>query len=227
MSFISGNKKPQHFYTTGNYSYHMVDKTTDSKLRILSLYRANYLAHYHTREMAKLTKKSHVTLLPHLNALGKDKVLIAKMTGKNKVYTLNGDNNLTKNYIIISELFESILFQEQVFLIKKITTEISKLNLSGSLVLFGSYAKRTFKEDSDIDIFYLGELKEAEIIKIKAIGKTYGKTINLRTATTENFESGLRKKDALIIEILKYHVILHNPDIFINILWRYYHEIGR
>ena len=203
----------------------MVDKTTDNKLRILSLYRSNYLAKYHTREMAKLTKKSHVTLLPHLKALEKEKILLTKIIGKNKVYSLNLDNILAKNYLIICELVESILYQEQVFLIKKITTEISKHNLSGSLVSFGSYAKKTFKEDSDIDIFYLGELKEAEIIKIKAIGKTYGKTINLKTATSENFESGLRKKDALIMEILKYHVFLQNTDAFINVLWRYYHEI--
>ncbi len=203
----------------------MVDKTTDNKLRILSLFRSNYLAQYHMREMAKLTKKSHVTLLPHLGALEKDKVLIAKTIGKNKVYALNHDNILTKSYLTISELAEAVIYQEQVFLIKKITAEISKLNLLGSIVLFGSYAKKTFKEDSDIDLFYVGELKEAEITKIKALGKTYGKTINLKTAILQNFENGLRKKDALIMEILKYHVILHNPDIFINALWRYYHEI--
>ena len=203
----------------------MVDKTTDNKLKILSLFRSNYVAQYHTREMAKLIKKSHVTILPHLNALEKEKILIAKIVGKNKVYSLNLDNILTKNYLIISELAESILYQEQVFLIKKINAEISKLNLSGTLILFGSYAKKTFKEESDIDIFYLGELKETEITKIKVIGKTYGKTINLKTATVQNFEAGLRKKDALIMEILKYHVILKNPDTFINALWRYYHEI--
>jgi len=203
----------------------MVDKTTDNKIRILSLYKSNYLAQYHTREMAKLVKKSHVTLLPHLKSLEKDKILIAKIIGKNKVYTLNLDNILTKNYLIISELAESILFQEQVFLIKKITAEISKFYLPGSIVLFGSYAKRTFKEDSDIDLFYLGELKETEMTKIKAIGKIYGKTINLKTANIGNFESGLRKKDALIMEILKYYIILQNADTFINALWRYYNEI--
>ncbi len=203
----------------------MVDKTTNNKLSIISLYHSNYLAQYHTREMAKLLKKSHVTLLPHLNALEKEKILIAKTIGKNKVYTLNLDNILTKNYLIISELVESIFYQEQVFLIKKINTEISKLNLSGTLILFGSYAKKTFKEDSDIDIFYLGELKEAEITKIKAIGKMYGKTINLKTANTQNFENGLRKKDALIMEIMKNHIIVQNQDTFINALWRYYHEI--
>ena len=203
----------------------MVDKTTDNKLKILSLYRSNYLAQYHAREMARLTKKNHVTLLPHLAALEDDKILIAKTVGKNKVYTLNLDNILTKNYMIISELFESILYQEQIFLIKKITAEISKLNLSGSVVLFGSYAKKTFKEESDIDLFYLGELKETEITKIKAIGKTYGKTNNIKTATVQNFENGLRKKDALIMEILKYHILLENPDQFINVWWRHYYEI--
>ncbi|MEK6969170.1 MAG: nucleotidyltransferase domain-containing protein [Nanoarchaeota archaeon] len=205
----------------------MVDKMTDKKLKILSLFRSNYLAQYHTREMAKLIKKSHVTILPHLNALEKEKILIAKIVGKNKVSSLNLDNILTKNFISISEMVEAILYQEQVFLIKKITTEISKLDLSGSIILFGSYAKKTFKEDSDIDIFYLGELKETEIIKIKSIGKTYGKTINLKTATIQNFDNGLRKKDALIMEILKYHFILQNADPFINALWRYYHEIRR
>ena len=225
VTYKRQHKRTKHFYTNGNYSDHMVDKTTDNKLRILSLYRLNYLAQYHTREMAKLTKKSHVTLLPHLNTLEKDKVLTAKMVGKNKMYTLNLDNILTKSYLTISELFESILYQEQIFLIKKINTEISKLNLSGSLILFGSYAKKTFNEESDIDLFCLGELKETDMTKIKAIGKVYGKTINLKTATIQNFESGLRKKDVLIVEILKYHLILQNADTFINALWRYYHEI--
>ncbi len=204
----------------------MVDKTTDNKLKIIGLYRTNYLAQYHTRQMAKLIQKSHVTLLPHLKALERDKILTARTIGKNKSYSLNLDNVLTRDYLIMGELFESILFQEQVFLIKKISAEISRLGLSGSLILFGSYAKRTFKEDSDIDIFYLGTLKEAEMISVKKIGKIYGKAINLKTATIQNFENGLRKKDALIMEILKYHVILQNHDAAINALWRYYHEIS-
>lgn len=203
----------------------MVDKATNIQLKIINLYRQNYLVQYHVREMATIMKKSHVTLLPHLRILEKDKVLTVKTMGKNKVYSLNLDNILTKNYLIMSELVEAILYQEQVFLIKKITTEISKLHLSGSLILFGSYAKRTFKEESDIDIFYLGDLKEHEITKIKAIGKIYGKTINLKTAIIQNFETGLRKKDALIMEIIKYHLILQNQDIFVNALWEYYYEI--
>lgn len=203
----------------------MVDKTTDNKLKILSLYKSNYKATYHVRELATLIEKSHVTLLPHLKALEEEKILMAKIVGRNKVYSLNLDNILTRNFISISEQVDSTHYQEQVFIIKKINTEISKLNLPGTLILFGSYAKRTFKEDSDIDLFYLGELKEIDITKIKSIGKIYGKTINLKNATVHNFEMGLRKKDALILEILKCHFIVQNQGQFINAVWRYYYEI--
>ena len=59
---------------------------------------------------------------------------------------------------------------------------------------------------------------------IKKIGKTYGKTINVKKSTLKNFELGLRKKDPLIIEIIKNHVILQNPEQYINTLWRFYDE---
>ncbi|MBU0460660.1 MAG: hypothetical protein KJ771_07695, partial [Nanoarchaeota archaeon] len=81
-----------------------------------------------------------------------------------------------------------------------------------------------FKEDSDIDLFYLGQLTDKEIQNIKKIGKTYGKTINVKKSTLKNFELGLRKKDPLIIETIKNHIILQNPEQFINALWRFYDE---
>ena len=203
----------------------MVDKTTDNKLRVAGLYRSNYLAKYHIREIAKLTAKSHVTLLPHLKALEKDKILIPKTIGKNKVYSLNFENIVTKNYLLLSEIIESTTFFEQFFLIKRIYAEIFSLNLLGTTILFGSYAKRTFKEDSDIDLFYLGEITDKEIGEIKEIGKTYGKSIDIKKLTLKNFELKLREKDPLVIELIKNHVLLQNQELFVNVLWRYYNEI--
>lgn len=203
----------------------MVDKTTDNKLRIISLFRSNYLAQYHVRGMAKLTKKSHVTLLPHLKALENDKILAAKTIGKNKVYSLNFDNLIAKDYLLFAETSESIMYLEEIFLIKKILSEIFSLNLAGTLVLFGSYAKRTFKEDSDIDLFCIGKITSEEIQEISAIGKTYGKIINMKKSTLKSFELGLRMKDPLITEIIKSHILLQNSEAFIDALWRYYGEI--
>lgn len=205
----------------------MVDKATNNKLRILGLYRSNLLAQFHAREMAKLLQKSHVTLLPHLRDLETENVLSSRQSGKNKVYALNLDNLLAKNYLLLSEIFESILYLEQVFLIKKINVEIARLDLSGTMVLFGSYAKKTFTDESDIDLFYLGNLSENEVSQIKAVGKTYGQIINIKTSTPKQFEAGLRKKDFLITEIVKNHLILSNPDNFVNALWRNFYESRR
>ena len=186
----------------------MVEKSTNNLVSIINLFRSNYLAQFHVRGMAKLTTKSHVTLLPHLKALEKDKVLVHKTIGTNKVYSLNFENIITKNYLTLSETVETTAFLEQVFLIKKITKEIFNLNLPGTIILFGSYAKKTFHEDSDIDLFYLGQVTDKEIQNIKNIGKTYGETINVKKSTLKNFELGLRKKDPLIIEIIKNHILL-------------------
>lgn len=205
----------------------MVDKTTDNKLRIISLYISSYTAQYHVRWMAKLTRKSHVTLLLHLKELKKDRVLVTRILGKNKVYSLNFDNIITKSYLHLAETVKAISYLEEIFLIKKIATEIFSLKLRGTFILFGSYAKKTFKEDSDIDIFYIGEIKEKEIQEIKKIGKTYGKMINIKKSAINNFESGIRNKDPLITEIIKNHILLQNQEQFIDALWRYYNEIRR
>jgi len=202
----------------------VVEKSTNNLVSIINLFRSNYLAQFHVRGMAKLTTKSHVTLLPHLKALEKDKVLVHKTIGTNKVYSLNFENIITKNYLTLSETVETTAFLEQVFLIKKITKEIFNLNLPGTIILFGSYAKKTFHEDSDIDLFYLGQVTDKEIQNIKNIGKTYGETINVKKSTLKNFELGLRKKDPLIIEIIKNHILLQNHEQFVNALWRYCDE---
>ena len=202
----------------------MVGKTTNIKYEIINLFKSNYLGQFHVREMAKLIKKSHVTLLPHLKALEKDKIIYAKTIGKNKVYSINFENIITKNYLTLSETVETTAFLEQIFLIKKVTKEVFNLNLTGTLILFGSYAKRTFQDDSDIDFFYLGRISDKEIQDIRNIGKVYGKAINVKKSTLRNFESGLRKKDPLIIEIVKSHIILQNPEQFVNALWRFYDE---
>lgn len=200
----------------------MVEKSTNNKHIILNLYRSDYSSKYHVREMAKLLKKSHVTLLPHLKLLEKEKVLLSKTEGKNRKYSLNFENIITKKYMLFSEIVESINFLNDYFLLKRITSEINKLNLQGTIVLFGSYAKRTFNKDSDIDLFYIGHITPNKIKMVKKIGRVYRKTINIKKST--NFESALKKKDPLIIEIIKNHIILQNTEKFIDILWRYYYE---
>jgi len=200
----------------------MVEKITNYEFAILSLYRSNYNSSYHARAMAKLLKTSHVTLLPHLKRLEKNKILVARKVGKNREYLLNADNIIAKDYLAIAEKLEAINYLQKNFLIKKISEQLLTLNLPGSIILFGSYAKNYSTEASDIDILYLGELADTQKLEMKKIGRIYGKEINVKTATMDNFFDGLKSGDALIKEIVQNHIGIQNPEQFVNLFWRHY-----
>jgi len=202
----------------------MVSNINKLNLDLIALYRCNYLAQFHIRQMARLIGKSHVGLLPHLKELEKNKILISKEVGRSKVYSLNLNNNQVREFLAFAEKNKSIeLLNNEVF-IKKIYDEFTNLDLGGSLVLFGSYASKTHTPESDVDLFYLGDLNESENKKIKSLGKIYNKGIHLVSMNLKQFREQLSNQGILAKEIINNHIILYNHDIFVNEVWRYYHE---
>jgi predicted nucleotidyltransferase len=202
----------------------MEEKITNHSFAILSLYRTNYASALHARAMAKKLVVSHVTLLPHLRQLEKSRILRSRKVGKNKEYILNSGNSLVKHYLAIAEELETIGYLNRNFLMKKISDSLSSLNLTGSLTLFGSCAKDYSTETSDVDLFYLGKLEKEQSSEIRNRGKIYGKEINVKTSSIENFQDGLRTGGALIKEIVQKHTVLQNPGPFVDLLWGYYVE---
>jgi predicted nucleotidyltransferase len=192
--------------------------------RILSLYRTDYTANLHMRAMAKLLDTSHMTLLPHLKRLEELKILETEKVGKNKQYNLNKDNILTKYYLAITEDQVTIQYLEKNFLIKKLAEHLNNVDISSPLILFGSYAKDYANEESDIDLFCIDKLTENQNKVIEKFEETFGKKINIKSATAENFEAGLRTGDILIKEVVANHIVICNPDPFVTLLWRQYVE---
>ncbi len=192
--------------------------------RILSLYRTDYTANLHMRAMAKLLGTSHMTLLPHLKRLEENKILQTETVGKNKQYTLNKNNLLTKYYLIVTEGFVTIAYLQKTLIIKKLAEHLNNIGIQNPLILFGSYAKGYATEESDIDLFSIGKLTENQQTNIKKFEATFGKKINIKASTAENFEAGLRTGDILIKEVVANHIVICNPDPFVTMLWRQYVE---
>jgi predicted nucleotidyltransferase len=195
-----------------------------NNFKILALYRTEYSASLHIRAMAKLIGTSHVALLPYLKRLEEQKILYSEKAGKNKQYLLNKENTLTKHYLIITEELATISYLEKNFLVKKLAEHLNSMDTANPLILFGSHVKNYATEESDVDLFSIGKLAENQLSHLKKFEATFGMRINLKTATTENFNAGLRTGDILIKEIIKNHIILSNPSPFITMLWRYYVE---
>ena len=208
----------------GKLNNHMVENINNTKLELISLFRSNYFAQFHIREMAKLIGKSHVSLLPHLKSFESDRVLLSKSVGRSKVYSLNLDNNQVREFLSLSEKRETLILLKKEFFIKKLYDEFIGLNLRGCLILFGSYASLTHNKESDIDLLYIGEIKETEKKKIKDFSKVYNKEIHLASMNLNQFKKQLSKQGALVKEVVKAHIILYSHDIFINEVWRHYYE---
>ena len=202
----------------------MVAKITNNIFKILSLYRIDYSSSFHVREMAKLIGTSHVALLPYLKNLEEQKILNSKNAGRNRQYFLNKENILTKYYLVITEELATIHYLENTFLIKRLTQHLSNIDIFSPLLLFGSHTKGYATEESDIDLFAIGKITENQSIHIEKFEATYGKKLNLKTASIENFNASLRSSDILIREVVANHIILCNPEPFVGLLWRYFVE---
>ena len=201
-----------------------MEEKTANTTRILALYLSDYTAKLHARAMAKLLDTSHMTLLPHLRRLEEHKILNAEIIGKNKQYTLNKENILTKYYLAATEESATINYLMKNFLIKKLAEHLDKLDFYMPLILFGSYTKGYANEESDIDLFAIGKLSQNQQEHLNKFETAYGKTINLKAVNTENFNVALRNGDILIKEVVANHIILCNPDPFVALLWRNYVE---
>jgi predicted nucleotidyltransferase len=201
----------------------MVEKTTNY-LKIITLYRTDYTTSQHVRAMAKLLGTYHVTILPYLEQLEKRRILQHKKVGRNKQYILNTANILTKYYLTTTEELVAIEFVEKNPLMRKLAENLNNLDTPNPLILFGSYANGTATDESDIDLFSIGALTKTQLIQIRRFEATFGKRINVKTATPERFNTALRTGDILIKEIVRNHVILRNADPFVTMLWRYHVE---
>jgi len=188
--------------------------------KILTLYRSNYAISLHARDIGKLLNTSHMTLLPYLTRLEELKILHSTMVGRNKQYTLNKENILTKYYLTASEQVVTLNYLEKNFLMRKLSEHLNSIDIMNPLILFGSHAKGYADEESDIDLFYIGKIPEKQLLHIKKFETIYGKKINIKTVSTENFNIGLRTGDILIKEIVRDHIVLCNPDPFVTMLWR-------
>ncbi|MBI5797972.1 nucleotidyltransferase domain-containing protein [Candidatus Woesearchaeota archaeon] len=192
---------------------------------ILRLYCNDYTKELHGREIARQLHANHRTILLALQKLEEKNIFSTKQMGKNKLFKLNIQNILTREYLTSVEILKTVSVLEKHFFLKKFLYELTPIINTKPLILFGSYAKGIEHKESDLDLVLCDQNKDKSIEqKIKDFGKQYRIKIQLQKATRKDLEKGLREKDPLIQEIVKDHIILNNYQYLIGILWNYAHE---
>lgn len=159
----------------------------------------------HIRGLAKALNTNQTTIARKMQELEQQNIADYIYEGKNKVYFLK--NNLeTKEYKKIIEhhkLLEIIKKQPRLRNIIETVQSNQEIKLA---ILFGSYAKNTQQESSDIDIY------------VETKNKQIKKQIELQDSKINVKIGDFNKKSLLTKEIIKNHIILKGVDRYYELI---------
>lgn len=146
----------------------MDNQFKNNAYNILEVFMEQPNKNFSVRGIARELKINHATVLRYIIELKKKGLIKVNETTLYPTYYANTENDSFKIY----------KKNQLVFKINNsgLITFIQKESLPSSIILFGSGAKGTSTEDSDIDIFVEAKRTELNITKFE---KMLGKRINL------------------------------------------------
>ncbi len=180
-----------------------------NKIKVLGEFSIEYNRRIYGRDVAKKLKMNQKTVSNILNELEKEHVLKFTQEGKNKYYYLNEFYPYMKETIQLIETQRRINFLEKYKKLKELFSKLEK-RTKGLLVVFGSYANFSANESSDLDVFVMGKIKDIEDLE-----ELYKIKINIVKSSKNKFN----KKEHIIKEIIKNHIILKGVEGFVELIW--------
>ena len=162
--------------------------------------------------MHELSKELNIPYASFYRAVeSMNDLLTIEEVGKSKVIALNNRNPVVKAHLVVSSDEERKDYLKKYPAIKKIYLE---LNTDDIVVLFGSYAKKTQTEKSDVDFLIINKdgKKSIAFSKYELLFKI---KINPIFVTKKEFKLMLKDKEENVGKQALYsHVILSNPEGF-------------
>lgn len=193
----------------------MVTKVNEMVLRVLGLFTEGYDKEYYIREVQKMLGISSRTAMLALAGLEESGILVSRPRGKIKTYRIN-DSVLARELFVLAEQYRRIQFFGDHPLIREIL-EKADGHIPRIAVVFGSYAKGTHRDGSDLDLFMVGKHDEGAI---KEIGKTYGVEVSTKGYPLRIFRSRINE-DILLREIVGNHVVVKGTEAFVGAVRRW------
>lgn len=154
---------------------------------------------YHVRKLAKTLDTNHMTIQRKMRELYEENIVDYKQEGKNKVFFIR-NNPEAAQYAYMSEEYKFLKILRKYPLLRNAIQKIQENKKIQLAILFGSYAKNTAKNDSDIDLYI-----ETEDNKLKKEIESTDSKLSVKI--------GKYNKDSLLIkEIEKNHVIIKGVE---------------
>ncbi|MFH1511505.1 MAG: nucleotidyltransferase domain-containing protein [Candidatus Woesearchaeota archaeon] len=178
------------------------------KLAIMEAFLRNYTKAVTGSQIAREKKLNQKTVSNYLKKLEAQGTLKSTTEGKNLLYSLNIEDNLTIVHLLsLLENLKTVKFLRQKPFIKEVLTK-AKAHCQGIVAVFGSYAKGTEKEDSDLDLLIIGKCNRQAI---RRMSETYRLDISIKA-----YPEIPKKPDTLLVEVIKDHILISGTQEFIE-----------
>jgi len=196
---------------------------TKNDIKIAEFFIRNTKKRFSIREVSRQVKIDYKLVHNSIKRLIAKKVINREKYGKTQLCSLNLKDAV--DYLIQVENIKAEGFLGKNTGIKLIIKEIKeKIKVPYyTLILFGSYAKSSSHEKSDLDLLIIVPnkefIKEAEII-IHSVASIKPIKIHSLVIQPEDFEEMLTAKEELNVanEILKNHIIFHGAEAYYKLL---------
>ncbi|MEW5759207.1 MAG: nucleotidyltransferase domain-containing protein [Candidatus Thermoplasmatota archaeon] len=163
---------------------------SSTALRLLIFFFENSTKEFYEKQVSNKTKISLGAVNKYLRELANEKFLILEMKGKMKFFRLNREGELVKKL--------KITYNLSLPIIKSLSNIGKKLGVK--VYLYGSIARGEDIEDSDWDIFIIGNTKLENVEKeLKTIRAKFNKKIK-PMLFTENEWIKMKEKDPAFYE---------------------------
>lgn len=194
---------------------------TKKQLKILNVFQRNKFKEITWKQVKELSKeKSSSVIQSAIKTFLAEDLITEKKIGTSKIYTVNHKNNKMYTYF---EIYNKESLPKQVLKsIKELEDSLDKHTFFYSIVIFGSYVSKEQKKDSDLDIAVFIEQEDKrklieavfKSMELKSLIKMDGHVI-----TKDEFLEMLKVDyENLGKEIVRKHLIIHNPNIFYSLI---------
>ncbi len=194
----------------------------DLALKIAGLYDTMPEAEFSIRQIAARLKATYSFVYKAVDCMVKDGVLSVAVKGRAKMCALNLESDRAIGLLAMYSVLRKEEFIRRNRIVGEMLSELVK-RVSGaevySIILFGSYAKGSASEKSDVDLLVVGGSRARLSEKVNAEANTlqarYGKELNPIVLDKAMFLKSFRAEESTVVKEAVYsHVLLFGFENF-------------
>ncbi|MDI6777741.1 MAG: nucleotidyltransferase domain-containing protein [Patescibacteria group bacterium] len=169
-------------------------------IKVLRYFLLNRKRRHYVNELADLLAVDPGNLFRKLKELESEGILVSEMQGNQRYFKLN------KKYPLLRELEH--FFRAKYGIEEMLKQKLSKLKGLREAYIFGSYAKNSLQQESDIDLLLIGDHSSLEAKKlILSVAKEIQREINIVDFSSAEFKKKKKAGDDFLKNIFSHKKI--------------------